>query len=306
MIDQETKQTTYSTKWTFGVNQLELLSLRSNSLYQIDEGLPFAVYTAGTEIQSPITRLEGFSANQLFLTFSGKGRFRLPGQDKWDILQPHMLLYIPAGKPHEYMPEGVEPWYVGYVTFVENEAGMLSGWGFGAESFHCPFKEKERLYDLLKKIWSLSGAQHDEWAATECLFAFCLELKRQLQSTSKVSISAFTNRAYEDQHTIVDIAVRFLHDHLERHITMGELAAHVGYSQKQLTRLFRNSLQMTPLQYLQQLRLRTASLLLAEQPNMSIRQAAAYIGMEPVYFTRLFRRVYGITPSESRAEQRET
>jgi AraC-like DNA-binding protein len=279
---------------------LELLSLRSNSLYQIDEALPFAVYTAGTEIQTPITRLGGFSANQLFLTFSGRGRFRMPGQDKWDILQPHMLLYIPAGRPHEYMPEGDEPWYVGYVTFVEKEAGLLAGWGFGGESFHCPFKEKERLYELLKKIWSLSGPQHDDWAATEFLFAFCLELKKQLQPNSKIPISTLTGQTEGAAHPIVDVTVRFLHDHLERHITMDELAAHVGYSQKHLTRLFRNSLQMTPLQYLQQLRLSTAALLLAEQPNLTIRQAAYYIGMEPVYFTRLFRRVYGITPSESR------
>ncbi|WP_373230704.1 hypothetical protein [Cohnella sp.] len=66
--------------------------MRSNSSHQFEEGLPFAVYTVGTEMQASITRLEGFSANQLFLTFSGKGKLRLLGQDKWDIINPGTLL----------------------------------------------------------------------------------------------------------------------------------------------------------------------------------------------------------------------
>lgn len=277
---------------------LELLSLRSNSLHPIEEGLPVAVYTAGTELQSPITRLDGFSANQLFLTFSGTGRFRRLGQDKWDILHPRSLLYIPARMPHEYMPAGDEPWFVGYVTYVEKEEGMLSGWGFGREMFYCPLNDLDRPYELLKKIWSQSGPQNDAWATAELLFAFFLELKKQLHSLPQDSRPDGSKQAAGVQHPAVDSAVRFLHDHLERNITIRELAAHVGYSQKQLTRLFRQSLHMTPLQYLQQLRLRTAALLLAEQPDLSIRQAASYVGMEPVYFTRLFRRTYGITPSQ--------
>lgn len=76
---------------------MELLPLRSNLTHSLRELLPLSVYTAGTEIQPPITRMKGFSAHQLFLTLSGSGRFRRlqVNKDKWDILGPGQLLYIP-------------------------------------------------------------------------------------------------------------------------------------------------------------------------------------------------------------------
>lgn len=282
---------------------MELLGLRSNGVHDLEEGLPFAVYTVGTEMQQPITRVEGFSAGQLFLTFSGVGRFRLIGQNKPDILEPGSLLYIPAGVPNEYMPVGDEPWFVGYVTFVEREPGLLAAWGFGRDPFIRRIGNPDLLYARIETIWSLSGPQHEPWKATEALFAFCLELKKQLHEhppgLAKPTVTVSANSSVIP-HPAVESAVRFLHDHLERSLTVRELADYAGYSQKQLTRLFRRHLGQTPLQYLLQLRLRTAALLLHEHPGLTIRQAAAYVGMEPVYFTRLFRRAYGITPSESR------
>lgn len=279
---------------------MELLSLRSNNLLGNEAGLPFAVYTAGTEMQQPITRLEGFSANQLFLTFSGVGTYRPLGQDKWDILHPGTLLYIPARLPHEYMPAGDGQWHVGYVTFVENEAGLLSEWGFGEEAFQYRVVETDQLHRHLTNIWEAAGPQHDAWKGAEALFAFCLALKRLFHSDVQPASQAASEPTAVARHPVVDMAVRFLHDHLERNITMRKLAAHVGYSQKQLTRLFKQRLDLTPLQYLRQLRLKTAHLLLMDHPEMTIRQAASYVGMETEYFSRLFRRAYGMTPSESR------
>jgi AraC-like DNA-binding protein len=266
----------------------------------LEEGLPFTVYTVGTEMQSPITRLEGFSAHQLLLTFSGTGKFRLLGQDEWDIINQGTLLYIPAGLPNEYMPIGEKPWFVGYVTYVEKPEGMLSNWGFGRETFSHALQNADRFHPLLRQIWSKSGPNPDAWAATQALFSMFLELKKQISSSNPHRQTALSGSASRFRDSAVDSAVRFMHDHLERKMTMAELSAHVGYSPKQLTRLFRQSLQKTPLQYLQWSRLRTASLLLQEHPDMTIRQAAAYVGLEPVYFTRLFRRTYGLTPSDSR------
>lgn len=67
-----------------------------------------------------------------------------------------------------------------------------------------------------------------------------------------------------------------------------------------LTRLFRQSIGLTPLQYLQQIRLRTARLLLQDHPELTVRQAASYVGLEPVYFTRLYKREFHRLPSADR------
>lgn len=276
---------------------MKLLHLRTNLYPQIAEQVPFNVYTVGTEEQHSITRLKGFSAKQLFLTFSGTGYFRPLGQDEWDIITPNTLLYIPSEFPHEYLPQNQVPWCVGYVTYVEKQANLLEGWGFGEVPIQLKLHEMDRLFGLIEQIWFHSGPQYDMWQSTELFFSFCLELRKQ-SSTMSIQKPVIAEKALRYRDSVVDSAIRFLHDHLQRNLSMEELSSHVGYSPKQLSRLFQQSVGSTPLQYLQQIRLSTASLLLQDHPSMTIRQAAAYIGMEPDYFARLFRRKYGFVPSE--------
>lgn len=282
---------------------MKLLSLRTN-VSHLPEDVPFTVYTVGTEFQGPVTRLMGFSADQLMITFSGIGRFRVLKQDKWDIIAPSSALFIPAGVPHEYMPQGDEPWHVGYVTFTQKPEGPLYGWGFAGVPFQRMIGSLEKLRPQLAQIWSCSGADYDLWSTTETLFSFLLELKRQMREAQPTVPGTITTarQAGRLPNSVVERTVQFMHDHQERSLTIEQLSALFGYSAKQLTRLFRQSLDTTPLQYLQQLRLSTAMRLLYEQPGMTVRQIAANVGMEPVYFTRLFRRSFGTTPSEIRAQ----
>lgn len=279
---------------------MQLLPLRSNVTLSFTKGLPLAVYTAGSDKQISITRLEGFSAHQLLITFSGTGKYRQLGHKEWKWLEPGSLLYIPAGLPNEYMPAGDEPWHVGYATYVENTDGMLAGWGFGEQAFSAMLTDIQPLYELIERIWQHSGTEYQPWAAAEALISLCLEIVKQMHSSKPNALPVITFPNGKMQENVVDSTIRFIHDHLSRSITVAELAARAGYSQKQLTRLFKQQLGQTPLQYLQSLRLHTANLLVIDNPNLTIRQIAAATGMEPVYFNRLYRRAFGCTPSQSR------
>lgn len=278
---------------------MEVLNLRSNSLYPFDGGLPIAVYTVGAEVQPPISRLEGYSSPQLLLTFSGTGKFRRLGQEKWDILKQGSLLYIPARLPNEYMPVGDDPWFVGYVSYFEGKQGLLESWGFGDEPFTCVVGDVHVFLPYIKKIWMKTGPEPELWETAEILLAMCLELLKQIHSCKINPQLTLSGNVHE---SIVEGAIRFMHDHLGRRITLGELSSSVGYSTKQLTRLFKQETQLTPMQYLQGFRLRTAQLLLMEYPKLTIRQVAAIVGLEPEYFTRLYRRYYGRAPSLSRGK----
>jgi AraC-like DNA-binding protein len=281
---------------------MDILSLRTNLHLPPEPQIPFYVYTAGTERQAPITRSKGFSANQLLLTFSGGGLFRTLGQDNWDIVDAQTMLYIPANVPHEYVPRSEEPWHVGYVTFADNGSGLLEKWGFGDAMYVKPVRELSRLHELLLAIWACTGPEYDAWRSTELLFAFCLEAKRQSSDAGTPGRLELPLKSSRIRDSITDSAIRFLHDYLQRDLTMTELAARIGYSAKHLNRLFRRDIGMTPMQYLQRIRLRTAALLLTDHPDMTVREVAAYIGMEPDYFGRLFRRVHGLTPVQYRVK----
>ncbi|NRA37341.1 MAG: helix-turn-helix transcriptional regulator [Planctomycetes bacterium] len=72
-------------------------------------------------------------------------------------------------------------------------------------------------------------------------------------------------------------------------------AAFVGG--RHLTRLFRQFAAMTPMQYVKNIRLQQAQVLL-ETSNLSMREITQEIGLkDSLHFSRVFRQVYGVSPT---------
>lgn len=303
-MEGRNKTDNYPHKMDKEVVLVKLLNLRSNLSNALRDVLPFTVYTIGTEIQSPVTRMKGFSAHQLFLTVSGSGKFRRLDQDKdkWDMLRSGDLLYIPAGCQHEYMPTGDEPWLVAYVTFLENFGETMQKWSFRELPRLMKIEDTGAFVERIESLWAKLGSEPDHWKLSEELISLLLSVQRNLHEAKPASEAPPVPAAYRE--SAVEAAVQFMHDHLNRPITIDRLAQHVGYSQKQLTRLFRQSFDTTPLQYLHKLRLHAGQMLLFEHPELTVRQVAAYVGMEPDYFARLYKRAYRTAPSEDSREQR--
>jgi len=275
------------------------LGLRSNFSPE-EHPVPFTVYTVGMEQQGVLSRMEGFSAHQLLITVSGRGRAHLLGQNKWDILEENTVLYVPAGFPNEYMPVVEGDWLLAFVSFHGSEVALAS-WGFGDASSVLSVRSADRLLKLLKSIWLHSGSDYDAWAASEQLFALLTELRKQsCEDRSPPELLRPLPEASRSPTALK--AAKFLQDYMHRDISISHLAEQVGYSQKQLTRLFLQTFQTTPLQYLRRVRLKAGQLLLETGESMSISQIALRVGMEPTYFTREFRRVYGVVPGKYRLQ----
>ncbi len=84
---------------------------------------------------------------------------------------------------------------------------------------------------------------------------------------------------------------------------LDELPSRVGQSQRYLRERFRQRFDMTPSQYLLQLRMRTARFYLRRQ-GLAVNTAAALTGFnDPFYFSRLYKRFWGVPPSEDRAKK---
>ncbi len=97
----------------------------------------------------------------------------------------------------------------------------------------------------------------------------------------------------------------WLTKHLNQPVTLADLAAESGLSQRSLSRRFKLATGQSPLDYLNTMRLRTARELL-QQSNLSIAELAQTVGIsDPNYFSRLFRREYGETPGNYRRKVRD-
>jgi len=96
---------------------------------------------------------------------------------------------------------------------------------------------------------------------------------------------------------------RFLAEHLDRRVTLDELAGQAGMSRSHLTRVFAASEGLPPHTYHNQLRVDRAKTLLAAGAPLS--QVAASAGFsDQSHLTRVFREFTGATPSQYQSAHR--
>lgn len=127
--------------------------------------------------------------------------------------------------------------------------------------------------------------------ATQCARSMLIDVT---QSTQTPLLPLMTERTHND--ALIHRAQEWLHKRMGTDVQMADLADHLAITKRTLTRRFQLALDVTPLAYLQNMRIDSARALL-ETGKFSIEQICAYVGYaDSSSFTRLFRERIGITP----------
>ncbi len=96
-------------------------------------------------------------------------------------------------------------------------------------------------------------------------------------------------------------AVLYIQQNCYRKISVSELAKHCNISQSQLTRYFKQSMDKTPIQYINDYKLNQAKHMLKNMPQLSVGAIAESIGFDDQrYFSRLFFKTFNETPTKYR------
>jgi AraC-like DNA-binding protein len=102
----------------------------------------------------------------------------------------------------------------------------------------------------------------------------------------------------------VSAAVEYVRAHLDEPVTVNELAEHVCMSSSAFAHLFRESIGVSPYQFVKSVRLERARVLLVED-GCSVSEAARQVGYSSLsHFINEFKRRYGVTPREYADMQR--
>ncbi len=100
--------------------------------------------------------------------------------------------------------------------------------------------------------------------------------------------------------------LKYIDDNISRHLTAAELASVTNLSEVYFSNLFAKTFGISPIKYINNKKLNSAALMLAEN-KMSVKEIAYHLGFEnEVYFFRLFKKTFGLTPKEYRKRSGES
>lgn len=98
--------------------------------------------------------------------------------------------------------------------------------------------------------------------------------------------------------TLVQKAKQYIQDNYVNDISLQDIADHVHLNPNYLIKTFKNSEKMTPIDYLNHVRIAQAKLLLLSN-NFSVSQVSMMTGFNNIpYFTKVFKKHVRMTPSE--------
>ena len=256
------------------------------------------------DISSPFARI--------YYVQKGQGIFHLP---KGDIkARPGYLYLIPNYMPHSYECEpGLELYYMYVFQRVHRQNDI-----FDLYEFPNVVPSDKALGELLdvfsRRFPQLNLPRHDVNAFdihpayhdyVQRHVQLDLYKRMQLHGLVAIVFSFFMKhgrpRAEVTEPRIAQL-VEYIRQHLAEPISIETLADQACLTKSYLIRSFRNTIGMTPLQYILQKKVQKAQTMLLGS-DMSVTEVARAVGFQDTsYFIRMFRKSLGFTPQEYRRQ----
>lgn len=252
--------------------------------------LPIYLLNMGQQhCQDHIIRPEGYPHHQVLYCTKGSGSLLLDGRKL--CIPPNTAVFMPAGYPHEYYAEE-DVWDIHWVVPAGYEADdMLRQLGF-SEPRVFSLENVKLLEHIFRKMHDAIRADSlfGNYRASGYLYDFLIELYR-LSSVRDTSLSVSP---------ALMKAVDHINYNFSSQITMEELCSVSGVSKQHLCLLFRNTLNMRPMEYAAKRRIQEAKALLMGT-DKSIEEISEEVGFgSESYFCKLFKRYEGMTPTSFR------
>lgn len=237
------------------------------------------------------SRPDGGHDHLIIYTLEGRGYVTHKGGHY--TVEPHDVLLLEPGYPHSYTTDpGAEKWLRLWAHFMPPAAWSLwMNWSTVAPGHRCfhvdDARAQQRITDALRRAHTIASGYHRHREplalnALESALLWCDE------------VSPHGNRPRLDPR--VRATIDYICRHIDRPLTLADLADHCNLSPSRLSALFREQMDMTPHQFLDRHRLERARQLL-ERSGQTVSEIAYSLGYNnPFYFTRRFTTFTGQSP----------
>ena len=223
----------------------------------------------------------------LHYILSGRGYVRTGGQTF--VLDSGQSFLIFPGEEYYYYPDKNNPWEYIWVDFYGKEADRLIG--LTAFTKSCPVMEKK---ENMESFFAVSVHAKDRITKEEQETA---NLHLLLTKYFRENLSGEAGNVKE----YIQLAKEYIGNYFWRSdLTVPEIAAQLHIDRTYLYRLFKEKIGLSPSQYIENLRIERACVLL-ERTDMLIQSVAGSVGYEDaLYFSKIFKKIKGISPKDYR------
>lgn len=242
-------------------------------------------------------RPQPIDQNVFIYVVDGAGWYVLDGQ-KYHV-ETNRYFILPAGKPHSYGADKNRPWTIYWLHFRGTVAHQFLPHSPEPVELvpHARSRIGDRINIFEEMFLTLSnGYTIENIRYSSCVLHYYLGTLRYEQQ--------FTAGNSSQNGNVMDLAIHFMKENLEKKLSLKDISDAVGYSPTHFSLLFKQRTGHSPLMYFNLLKIQRACFLL-DETEMKINQISFKIGIEDTYyFSRLFTRTMGMSPKEYRARKK--
>lgn len=245
----------------------------------------------GTDWQQPISRPIGYQWHQIILSLSGEGVL------KYDNLTVRIgdgdCIFLPANYPHEYRAVS-ENWKVEFVTFDGYSSIHILSLLEMTKPVVIKLSDIVTFTSLFEQMYRYVTTDHlyGDVMCSGLVYQYILEFYRRMdirQSRSKIERSELLTNV-----------LRYIDDHYKEDFPLSTLSDIAGVTHQHFCRIFKETMNVRPKEYINRLRIREAKRLLADT-DKPIAEIAREVGFsEAAYFCSVFKKTEKLSPLEYR------
>ncbi len=242
-------------------------------------------------------RSSGSEQNILIYCIDGVGWVEVNNKRK--KVQKDQFFIIPAHIPHKYGADNSVPWTIHWLHFTGTSAENLLQKDFSVINIEPDGNtENDRRVKLFEEIYSNLSMGFSK----ENLEYSSLSLWYLLGTFNY--IPQFKRLTPITQTDFIEKSILYMHQHIDKKITLSDLADHCGLSVSHYSLLFKKRTSRTPIQYFNKLKIQKACQML-DLTDMHIKEISIRLDFEDqFYFSRVFRKEMGLPPIEYRIKKK--
>ncbi len=261
-----------------------------SSLYITDIGYYPHADNHFCERQQPI------SEYVLIYCVEGKGWYTI-GSQRYEV-EANQYFILPPHLPHAYGADKQNPWTIYWIHYTGQHAAIYSQGQEQPQSIlpavNSRISERQHVFEEIFTTLQFNTDDESLRYASSLLHYYLASMRY---------LRHYRHQGIPDSTDLIEAAKHYMHENIERRVTLQQLAHYTGFSPSHFSLLFRQRTGEPPLTYMNHIKIEYACQLLLTT-TMRINQICHKIGFDDsYYFSRLFKQIKGVSPQYYRNNQ---